>query len=234
MDTEGQVTLGGSVTVTVRNEVWTEAMTMETKGKEGPDIYLGGGSGRMWWLTGHGYWNKGWYQRPSTLPVWTHGWTLMHWNFKCPSSVQSLSHVRLFAIPWISASQASMSITTPGACSNSCPSSRWCHPTISSSVVPYSSCLQSFPASGSFQLSQLFASGDQSIGASASVLPMNIQDWFPLEWTGLISLQSKGLFKSLLQHHHSKTSILWLWICRWKHSSMWLLLLCVYVCVLVT
>ena len=111
MDTEGQVTLGGSVTVTVRNEVWTEAMTMETKGKEGPDIYLGGGSGRMWWLTGHGYWNKGWYQRPSTLPVWTHGWTLMHWNFKCPSSVQSLNCVRLFAIPWTSARQASLSIT---------------------------------------------------------------------------------------------------------------------------
>ena len=74
--------------------------------------------------------------------------------------------------------------------SNSCPLSWWCHPTISSSVVPFSSCLQSFPASGSFQMSQLFASGGQSIGvaASASVLPMNIQDWFPLGWTGLISL----------------------------------------------
>ena len=83
---------------------------------------------------------------------------------------------------------------TPGACSNSCPSSQWCHPTISSSVVPFSSCLQSFPASGSFPMSQLFASGGQSVGvsASASVLPMNIQDWFPLGWTGLI-LQSKGL-----------------------------------------
>ena len=84
---------------------------------------------------------------------------------------------------------------TPGACSNSCPPSQWCHPTISSSVVPFSSCLQSFPASGSFQMSQFFASGGQSIGvsASASVLPMNIQDWFPLGWTGWISLQSKGL-----------------------------------------
>ena len=84
---------------------------------------------------------------------------------------------------------------TPGACSNSCPSSQWYHPTISSSVVPFSSCLQSFPASGSFPMSQLFASGDQSIGvsASASVLPMNIQDWFPLGWTGSISLQSKRL-----------------------------------------
>ena len=84
---------------------------------------------------------------------------------------------------------------TPRVCSDSCPSSQWCHPTISSSVVPFSSCLQSFPASGSFLMSQFFASGGQSIGASASasVLPMNTQDWFPLRWTGLISLQSKGL-----------------------------------------
>ena len=84
---------------------------------------------------------------------------------------------------------------TPRACSNSCPSSWWCHPTISSSVVPFSSCLQSFPASGSFPLSQFFESGGQSIGASAStsVLPINIQDSFSLELTGLISLQSKGL-----------------------------------------
>ena len=99
---------------------------------------------------------------------------------------------------------------TPGACSNSCPLSPWCHPTISSSVVPFSSCLQSFPASGSFPMSQFFASGGQSIGvpASASLLPMNSQDWFPLGLTGWISLQSKGL-KSLLQHHSSKASILW-------------------------
>ena len=83
----------------------------------------------------------------------------------------------------------------PGAYSNSCPSSWWCHPTISSSVVPFSSHLQSFPASGSFQMSQVVTSGGQSIGvsASASALPMNIQDWFPLGWTGWISLQSKGL-----------------------------------------
>jgi len=84
---------------------------------------------------------------------------------------------------------------TPRACSNSCPSSQWCHPTISSSVIPFSSCLQSFPASGSFPVSQFFASGGQRTGvsASASILPMNVQDWFPLELTGLISLQSKGL-----------------------------------------
>ena len=88
---------------------------------------------------------------------------------------------------------------TPRACLNSCPSSRWCHPTISSSVVPFSSCLLSFPASGSFSMSQFFTSGGQSIGvsASASVLPMNIKDWFPLGRTGLISLQSKGLSRVL-------------------------------------
>ena len=84
---------------------------------------------------------------------------------------------------------------TPGVYPNSCPLSRWCHPTISSSVVPFSSCHKIFPASGSFQMSQLFASGSQSIGVSAStsVLPMNTQDWSPLGWTGRISLQSKGL-----------------------------------------
>ena len=91
--------------------------------------------------------------------------------------------------------------------SDSCPLSQWCHPTISSSVVPFSSRLQSFPASGSFPMSQFFILGDQSIRVSASawVLPMNIQDWSPLGWTGWISLQSKGLtLKSLLQHHCSK------------------------------
>ena len=85
----------------------------------------------------------------------------------------------------------------PGACSNSCPLCLWCHPIITSSVVPFSSCLQSFPASGSFLMSPLFASGDQSIraSASASVLPMNIQDWFPSGLTGVTSLQFKGLSK---------------------------------------
>ena len=84
---------------------------------------------------------------------------------------------------------------TPGVHSNSRPLSRWCHPTISSIVILFSSCLQSFSASGSFQMNQFFASGGQSIrvSASASVLPINIQDWFPLGWTGWISLQSKGL-----------------------------------------
>ena len=100
---------------------------------------------------------------------------------------------------------------TSRAYSNSCSSSWWCHPTISSSVNSFSSCLQSFPASGSFPMSQFFVSGAQSIRASApaSVLPMNIQGWFPFGLTGLISLQSKGLSKSLLQHHSWKASILW-------------------------
>ena len=100
--------------------------------------------------------------------------------------------------------------STPRARSNSCPSSWWCHPTVSSSVIPFSSCLQSFAASGTFPVSQFFASSGQCIGvsASASVLLMNIQDWFPLGLTGLISLQPKGLFKSLLQHHSSEASIL--------------------------
>ena len=82
---------------------------------------------------------------------------------------------------------------TPTVYSNSCPLSPWCHPTILSSVIPFSFCLQSFPASGSFPMSQFFTSGGQSIGASASasVLPMNIQDWFLLGWTGCISLQSE-------------------------------------------
>ena len=92
---------------------------------------------------------------------------------------------------------------------NPCPSSQWCHPTISFSVIPFSSCAQSLPASGYFPMSQLFACGGQNIGVSAlaSVLPMTIQDWSPLECTGWISLQSKGL-SSLLQHHSSKASIL--------------------------
>ena len=99
---------------------------------------------------------------------------------------------------------------TPGVYPNSCPLSQWCHPTISPSVIPFSSHLQSFPASGSFQMSQLFTSGSQSIGVSASisVLPMNTQDWSPLGWTGWISLQSKGLSR-VFQHHSSKPSILW-------------------------
>ena len=94
----------------------------------------------------------------------------------------------------------------PGVCSNSCPLSRWWHLTISSSVTLFSSCLQSFPASGSFPMSRFFTSGGQSIGASASILPMNIQAWFPLGLTGLTSLLSMRL--SRVHEHSSRASIL--------------------------
>ena len=116
---------------------------------------------------------------------------------------------------------------TPRACSNSCPLSQWCHPTISSFVVSLSSCLQSFPESGSIPMSQLFASGGQSIGASASasVLLMNIQDWFPLGWTGWISLQSKGpsraFSKTTVQNHQFFGTPTSLW--SNSHIHTWLL-----------
>ena len=116
---------------------------------------------------------------------------------------------------------------TPRAYSNSCPSSQWCHPTISSSVVSFSSCLQSCPASGSFLKSQLFASGSQSIGASASasVLPMDIQDRFPLGLIGLISLQSKELSRvfsnTTVQKHQYFGTQLSLW--SNSHIHTWLL-----------
>ena len=113
----------------------------------------------------------------------------IHFQF---SSVQSLSRVWLLRLQHAKPPCPS---PTPGVYPNSCPSSGWCHPTISSSVVPFSFCPQSFPVSGSFQMSQLFTSGGQNIGVSAStsLLPMNTQDWSPLGWTGWISLQSKGL-----------------------------------------
>ena len=122
--------------------------------------------------------------------LWLHG--LQHARVPCPSP-------------------------SPGACSNSCPLSQWCHPTISTSVAPFSSCLQSFPASGSFQMSQFFASGSWSIGVSTltSVLPMNIPDWFPLGLTGLISLQFKGLSRifsnTMVQKHQFFDAQLSLW-----------------------
>ena len=128
--------------------------------------------------------------------LWPHG--LQHTRFPCP-------------------------IPTPRAYSNSCPSSWWYHPTISSSVVPFSSCLQPFPPSGSFQMFQFFESGGQSIGASASVLPMNMQDWYPLGWTGWVSLQSKGLSRvfsntTVQRHQLTLTSILDYWK---NHSFDW-------------
>ena len=112
------------------------------------------------------------------------------------------------------------------ACSDSCPLSQWCHPTISISVIPFSSCLQSFQASGSSPMSQFFASGGQSIGVSvlASVLPMNTQDWSPLGWTGWISLQSKGLSRvfsnNIVQKHQFGAQLSLLSSC---HIHIWLL-----------
>ena len=116
---------------------------------------------------------------------------------------------------------------TPGAYSNSCPLSWWCHPAISSSVVPFSSCLQSFPASGSFQMSRFFAAGGQSIGASAStsVLPMNIQDWSPLGLTGWISLQSKILSRVLSNTTVQNQQFFGAQLSLWSNSHIhtWLL-----------
>ena len=136
-------------------------------------------------------------------------------------SCQLRFHLSVLLLP-SSVAQSSLTLCHPRVCStpgfrlpkagsNSCPSSQWCHPTISSSVFPFSSCLQSFPASGSFLMSHFFVSGGQSIGpsAAASVLPMNNQGWFPLGLTGLISLLFKGISKGLLQHHNLKASILW-------------------------
>ena len=140
--------------------------------------------------------------------------------------VQSLSCVQLFATPWTAARQASLSFRErPWVCSNSWPLTQWCHLTISSSVPSFSPCPQSFPASGSFPVSQIFASGGQSIGAStsASVLPMNIQDWFPLGWTGWISLLSEGLlriFSSTTWKHQSFTAQPSLW--SNSHIRTWL------------
>ena len=133
-------------------------------------------------------------------------WTFYLTNL---SSVQLLSYVQLFLTTWTAACQAFLCITNSWSLLKLMSSSWWCHPTISSSIILFCSCLQSFPASGSFPMSQFFTSGAQSIGvsASAAVLPMNIQDWFPLRWTGWISLQSKGL-SSLLQQHSSKASVL--------------------------
>ena len=132
--------------------------------------------------------------------LWPHG--LQHTRLPCPSP-------------------------TPRAYSNSCPSSWWFHPTISPSVVPISSCLQSFPASGSFPMSWFFASGSQSIGASASstVLPMNIQDWFPLGLSGLISLQSKGLSRVVSNTTVQNPQFFSIQLSLWSksHIHTWLL-----------
>ena len=151
------------------------------------------------------------------IPVWHLVWSLSGWLEKIFKHVVSLQSVQfscsVLSDSWrphgLQHARPPCPSPTLEVYSSSCPFSWWCHPTTSSSVVPFSSHLQSFPASGSFQMSQLYASGGQSIGvsASASVLPMNIQDWFPLGWTGWISLPSKGLSRVFSDNHSSKASI---------------------------
>ena len=141
------------------------------------------------------------------------------------SSVHSLISVQLFATLWTAACQASLSITNSQCCWNTRPLISWCHPTISSSVIPYSSCPQYFPASGSFKMGQLFASGGQSIGASASawILSMNIQGWLPFRLIDLISLQSKGLSRvfsnTTVQKHQFFSAQFSLW--SNSHINIW-------------
>ena len=147
-------------------------------------------------------------------------------NVKCFSNVQFSRSVMSDSLRHHGLPQDRPPCTspTPGVYSNSYPSSRWCHPTISSSVIPVSSHLQSFSASGAFQMSQFFTSGGHSVETSASVLPMNIQDWFPLRWTGLISLQSKGLsrvFNSTVQKHQFFSAQLSLWSNSHIHNDYW-------------
>ena len=148
-------------------------------------------------------------------------------GWKTSVVVQSLSCVRFLVTSWTAAHQAPPSFTISRVCSDLCLLSWWCYPAISSSVVPFSSCLQPFPASGSFLMSPLFTSGGQSTGASAtaSVFPMNIQGWFPLESTGLISLLSKGLSRvfssTTIQKHQIFSAQPSLW--SNSHICMWLL-----------
>ena len=148
--------------------------------------------------------------------------SVFQWNFNSGFVVvQPLSHVQVFATPWVPCPSIS-----PGICSNSCLLSRWCHPTISCSVVPFF-CPQSFSASGSFPVSQFFAPGSQIIGAlaSASVLPMNIKCWFPLRWPGLISLPAKRLSRVFSNTTVQKHQLFGAYPSLWSnsHIHMWLL-----------
>ena len=138
-------------------------------------------------------------------------------------AVQSLSHVCSLWPHGLQHTRLPCPSLSPGVYLDSCPLSQWCHPTISSSVVPFSSCLQSF--SGSFSMSQLFTSGGQRIGASASAFPMNIQDWFPLGLTALISLKSKGLSKAFsgttVRKHQFLGAQPSLWSSSHIHTWLW-------------
>ena len=162
------------------------------------------------------------------LDVITQCWDWYHLNFIIEVEFSSATVMSVSLRPHeLQHARPPRPSPTPGGHPNSCPLSRWCHPTISSSIVPFSSCLPSFPASRSFQMSQLFASGGQSTGvsASASVLPVNTQDWSPLGWTGWISLQSKGLSRifsnTTVQKHQFFGTQLSLW--SNSHIHTWLL-----------
>ena len=163
-------------------------------------------------------------KHPSHLPshhTSKHIWTTYlqiscHFKHDLQRPIQ-LSHVQPFVTPWTAACQAARSITHSRS-----PSSWWCHPIISSSIVPFSSCLQSFPASGFFLRSQFFTSGGQSIGASASasVLPMNIQYWFPLGLTGLIFLQSERLSRVFYSAIVQKRQFFSIQLSLWSNSHI--------------
>ena len=164
-------------------------------------------------------WLSDWITSTNWYVIYTS--IIKHRYYQFVVAVKSLSCVQHFVTPWTVACQASLSFSISWVCSNSCLLSWWYHPTISSSIGPFSSWPQSLPTSGS----HLFTSGGQSIGASASVLPMNIQDWFPLGLTGLISLKFKGLSRVLssttVQKHQFFGTQLSLW--SNSHIHTWLL-----------
>ena len=182
----------------------------------------------VWITTNCGqFWKRLWYQttRPASWETCMQEKKQQNWTWK--NSVQ-FSHSVVSDSSRTHGSQHARPpcpSPTPGVHSNSSPLSRWCHANISSSIIPCSSCLQSFPASRSFPMSQFFVSDGQSIGVSAStsVLPMNTQDSSPLGWTWLVLLAVQGTLKSLLQHHSSKASILWcsaFFIVQLSHTYM--------------
>ena len=144
----------------------------------------------------------------------------IEYKFYSKAVVQSLGLVLLLETRGLQHAKLPCASPYPGTCSNSCPLSKWYHPTIWSSVVSISSCLQSFPASGSVLMSQLFASGGQSIRASASVLPVNIEDWFPLGLTDLIFLQSKGLSRVVSKMTVKKHQFFGTQLSLWSNSHI--------------
>ena len=163
--------------------------------------------------------------KPDQKKIFT--WRIQQETLKKENFVQLLSGVQLLQAHRLQHARLTCPWPSPGACSSSCLLSQWCHPSISSSVIPFASYLQSCPASGAFPMGQFFASGGQSIGAlaSTSVLPMNFQDWFPLGLTGLISLQSKGLSRVFSNTTAQKHQFFGIQPSLWSNSPIhkWLL-----------